>query len=248
MRLLRFTGFILLEYFRSGRIAVEIIAALAVYFLFLRRDMEPAHFFTVLGIFTLALTLYTTTVTIGLGDRPHGYVLLARGIGRRVYLLGLFLSAYAVVAGVYGLLSIAVAALNPVRRMSLGDWLLGALPLLLNIGLLAALLLLLSPLVLPAGWRLLVLGLIALAFSSNFITGVMLESMPGSLRALLRAGQTIVGGPLVPAFYGFQLAVTRDYGSPTALANLMAQASLLVSLLGLAMYALSRRDIVFSSQ
>lgn len=248
MRLLRFTGFTLLEYLRSGRVAIEIIAVLATWFIFLRRSMNAEYFFSVVGVFTPALTLYTMAAFIGLGDRPQGYVLLSRGVGRMIYVLGLFLAACAVVAGAYGVISLAVAALNRPVDLGLGGWLLGTLPLLLNIGLLAALMLMLSPLVFPTGWRLFVLGLIALAFSSNFIGGTLLEAMPDALRSLLRAAQAILGGPLVPAFYGFQLAVTRDYSTATAYANLLAQASLLVSLLGLALYAFSRRDLIFSAQ
>lgn len=248
MRLLRFTGFTLLEYLRSGRVAIEIIAALATWFIFLRRPMNAEYFFSVLGVFTPALTLYTMAAFIGLGDRPQGYVLLSRGVGRMSYVLGLFLAACAVVAGAYGAICLAVAALNRPFDLDLWGWVLGTTPLLLNIGLLAALMLMLSPLVFPTGWRLFVLGLIALAFSSNFIGGTLLEAMPDAVRSLLRAAQAILGGPLVPAFYGFQLAVTRDYSTPTAYANLLAQASLLTSLLGLALYAFSRRDLIFSSQ
>lgn len=248
MRLLRFTGFTLLEYLRSGRVAIELIAVLATWFIFLRRSMNADYFFSVVGVFTPALTLYTMAAFIGIGDRPQGYVLLSRGVGRASYLLGLFLSATAIVAGAYGLLCLLAAVLNPPLDLDLGQWLLGTLPLLLNIGLLAALMLMLSPLVFPTGWRLFVLALIALAFSSNFIGGTLLEALPDAVRSLLRALQALLGGPLVPAFYGFQLAVTRDYGTPTALANLLAQASLLVSLLGLAIYAFSKRDLIFSSQ
>jgi hypothetical protein len=248
MRLLRFTGFTLLEYLRSGRVAIELIAILATWFIFLRRSMNAEYFFSVMGIFTPALTLYTMAVLIGLGDRPQGYVLLSRGIGRMTYLLGLFLSAVAIVSGAYGVLCLVTAILNPPVDLNAGQWLLGTMPLLLNIGLLAALMLMLSPLVFPTGWRLFVLALIALAFSSNFIGGTLLEAMPETVRGLLRALQALLGGPLVPAFYGFQLAVTRDYSTPTALANLLAQASLLVSLLGLAIYAFSKRDLIFSSQ
>lgn len=248
MRLLRFTGFTLLEYLRSGRVAIELIAVLVAYFVFLRRPMNGEYFFSVVGVFTPALTLYTMAIIIGLGDRPQSYVLLSRGVGRATFLLGLFFSACAIVAGAYGLLCLAAAVLNRPSDLFLEDWVLGTLPLLLNIGLLAALMLMLSPLVFPTSWRLVVLGLIALAFSSNFIGGTLLEALPEALRALLRALQALLGGPLVPAFYGFQLAVTRDYGTPTAYANLLAQASLLVSLLGLAVYAFSRRDLIFSSQ
>jgi len=248
MRLLRFTGFTLLEYLRSGRVAIEIIAVMATYFVFLRRPMDAEYFFSVAGIFTPVLTLYTMAAFIGLGDRPQGYVLLSRGVGRATFLLGIFLAACTIVAGAYGLLCLITATLNRPSDLDLLGWLLGTLPLLLNIGLLAALMLMLSPLVFPTSWRLVVLGLIAMAFSSNFIGGTLLEALPETLRSLLRALQALLGGPLVPAFYGFQLAVTRDYSTPTAYANLLAQASLLVSLLGLALYAFSRRDLIFSSQ
>lgn len=248
MRLLRFIGFTLLEYLRSGRVAIEIIAVLLTYAIFLRRPMDTEYFFSVTGVFTPVLTLYTMASLIGLGDRPQGYLLLARGLGRAAYLLGLFAAACAIVAGSYGLLCLIVAALNRPFDLDLAGWVLGTMPLLLNIGLLAALMLMLSPLVLPTNWRLFVLGLIAIAFSSNFIGGTVLEALPETVRALLRALQALLGGPLVPAFYGFQLAVTRDYSTPTAIANLLAQASLLVSLLGLAVYAFSRRDLIFSTQ
>jgi ABC-type transport system involved in multi-copper enzyme maturation permease subunit len=251
MRTLRFTGFTLLEYVRSGRVALEIIATLVAYFVFLRRvglGMNAEYFFSVTGIYTPALTLYSTAAFIGIGDRPQGYVLLARGVSRATYLLGIFFSALVIVAGSYGLLSILSALFNRPPDLDFGGWLLGTLPLLLNIGLLSALMLMLSPLVFTTNWRLFVLGLIALAFSSNFIGGTLLESLPETARTLLRAAQAILGGPLVPAFYGFQLAVTRDYTAPTAVANLVAQGSLLISLLGLAIYSFSRRDLIFSHQ
>ncbi len=248
MRLLRFTGFSLLEYLRSGRVVIEIIAVLAVYAIFFRRPMNAEYFFSVSAVFTPVLTLYTMAAFIGLGDRPQAYVLLSRGIGRATFLLGLFLAAVVIVAGAYGLLCLIVGLLNRVSDLDLMGWMLGTLPLLLNIGLLAALMLMLSPLVFPTSWRLFVLGLIALAFSSNFIGGQVLSTLPESVRALLRALQALLGGPLVPAFYGFQLAVTRDYSTPTAIANILAQGSLLVSLLGLSIYAFARRDLLFSTQ
>jgi ABC-type transport system involved in multi-copper enzyme maturation permease subunit len=248
MRLLRFTGFSLLEYLRSGRVAIEIIALLSLYAIFFRRPMDAEYFFSVCGVFTPVLTLYTMAAFIGLGDRPQGYVLLSHGVGRATFLIGLFLAACVIVAGAYGLICLIVAVLNRPSDLDLLGWLLGTVPLTLNIGLLAALMLMLSPLVFPTSWRLFVLGLIALAFSSNFIGGQLFGQMPEAGQQVLRALQALLGGPLVPAFYGFQLAVTRDYSTPTAIANLLAQGSLLVSLLGLSIYAFTRRDLIFSTQ
>ncbi len=251
LRTLRFTGFTLLEYIRSARILVELIITVVVVYIFYRRvgeGIDAAYFFTVAGAFGPILALYTTSAIIGLGDRPQGYVLLMRRLSRANYLLGLFLSAVVIVAGAYGLLSIAVAIINRPPDLDLGGWVGGTLPLLLNIGLLSALLLLLSPLVLPSSWRLFVLGLIAIAFSSRIISGTLLAAIPAAVQAVLSAAQAILGGPLVPAFYGYQIGVTRDYSDPTVFANLFAQLSLLIALLGLAIYAFSRRDVIFSSQ
>jgi hypothetical protein len=250
MNTLRFTGFTLLEYLRSGRFAVEAIATIVVYFVFLRRvtqEMTAEYVFTVLSIYTPVLTLYTTSIFIGIGDRPAGYVLLNRGVSRAAYLLGLFFSSLTIVGGSYGLLCIGLALFNRPIDLDLGGWMLGTLPVLLNIGLLSALLLLLSPIVCTIGWRLFILGLIALGFSSNFIGGPLLETMPDSVRGILSALQAALGGPLVPAMYGVSLAITRDYSTMTAVANLAAQFSLLISLLGLAIYAFSRRDLLFST-
>lgn len=251
MRTLRFTGFTLLEYIRSGRFIIEVIATLIVYFVFLRRvgmGMSAEYFFSVTGIYTPALTLYSTAAFIGIGDRPQGYVLLSRGVSRANYLLGIFFGTLVIVSGSYGILSIMAAVFNRPPDLDLLGWFQGTMPLLLNIGLLSALMIMLSPMVFATSWRLLVLGLIALAFSSNFIGGTLLEAVPAWGQALLRATQALLGGPLVPAFYGFQLAVTRDYAASTALVNLAAQFSLLLSLLGLAIYAFSRRDLIFSHQ
>ncbi len=247
MRLLRFTGFTLLEYLRSGRVVIEIIVALVVYAVFLRRPMQADYFFSVCGVFTPVLTLYTMAAFLGLGDRPQTYLLLAHGIGRSTFLIGLFLAAVSIVAAAYGLVCLLVASFNRPDDLNILGWLLGSLPLLLNVGLLAALILMLAPLVFPTTWRLFVLGLITLAFSSNFIGGQLLVSLPEGVRSILRAIQALLSGPLVPAFYGFQLAVTRDYSSLTAVANLLAQASLLAALLGLALYAFARRDLIFNT-
>lgn len=249
LRTMRFTGFTLLDYGRSGRILIELIAVMAFFFIFLRRwgqGINGEYFFTVVGIFMLVLTFYTTSAVIGLGDRPQGYVVLARRLSRSSYLIGLYLATLCIVMGIYGLVCIATAIHNPPFDLSLRGWVLGTLPLSLNAGILTALLMMLSPLVFPSGWRLFVLGLIAVAFSSNFIGGPLLASLPEVVQRLLQSAQTILSWPLVPAFSGFALSLSRDY-SGSAPVILLAQLSLLAALLGLALYAFSRRDLIFSN-
>lgn len=247
-RLVSFIGFTLMEYIWSGRIWVEFAVSAAFFAIFMRggdTGIDAEKFFSLAGIFTLGLTIYTVSAVVSLGDRPQGYIILARRIGRTGYLLGLYIAALLVLIGIYGLISLLTALIVRFTDLTLVGWLLGTLPLMLNIGLLSALILLLSPMVLPTGWRLLVLGLIALAFSDNFFGNATLNSLTPMVRMVLESIQTILGWMLVPAFSGFALTLSRDYsGSEPVI--LIAQSSLLIALLGLSIYAFSRREIMLN--
>lgn len=247
-RILRFVGFTLVEYGRSGRVLVEILAALAVYYVLFRRWTSPMpadYFFSTAGLIVIGLTFYTTSSIMGLGDRPQGYLILARKLGRAGYLLGLYLSALSIVLALYGAISIAVAVANPVAELSLSGWLLGTLPLALNAALLGALLTLLAPMVLTSGWRLTILAVVAIAFSGNLLSGQVLANLAPPLVSAINVLRTIFSTPLLPAFTGYALSVSRDYDGFNKVIP-VAQLSLTLSLLALALYAFTRRDIIFS--
>lgn len=252
VRTLVFVFFTITEYVRSGRIVVEVLAAVVFSTIFLRggeEGVDAEKFFTMTGIFTLALTIYTVSSVLGLGDRPQSYVILARRLGRAGYLLGLYLQALLVLGGTYLLVTLFTVVLSRPPDLSVGEWLLGSLPLLLNVALLAALLLMLSPMVFSTGWRLLLLALIALAFSGNFdfFTNPILEQVPVSMQNVLKGLQTMLSWPLVPAFSGFALTQERVYNA-SALVIIMAQCSLLIALLSLAVYSFTRRELMFSPE
>ena len=155
------------------------------------------------------------------------------------------LAIQAIVWAIYGLISLATALYNPVVGLDLRGWLLGTVPLLLNATLLGALLMLLAPMVLPPAGRLAVLALIAIAFSGSLIGGQTLAELPSGLTAALSVLRTIFSTPLLPAFTGFALSVSRDY-SGIAFAIPLAQLSLTLGLLAMAAYIFSRREIIFS--
>ncbi|NWG20422.1 MAG: hypothetical protein HXY39_08840 [Chloroflexi bacterium] len=248
-RTLQFAVFTLIEYLRSGRIMVEALATAAAFYLLFRRwttPMAPEYFFSTVGLFTLGLTFYTGSAILALGDRPPGYVLLARRLGRGPYLLGLYTAILAVTWGVYGVICLLVAATNPVDGLDLRGWLLGTAPLLLNLALLAALLTLLSPIVLPAPWRLAVLALVALAFSGSLIGGPTMASLPAPVAVGLDVLRTVLSTPLLPAFTGFAISVSRDY-SGVSIAIPVAQLFLVIGMLALAVYTFARRELIFSS-
>lgn len=248
LRFLRLMLFIFLDYYRSARIVIELIATSIFFMIFLRsgtRNIDAEYFFTVSSIFIFGLTLYTMSVMLNLSDRPQGYVLLARRLSRTSYLLGFYSTGLMILSSVYILMSMATIVLYQPVGLTVGHWLLGTLPLFLNVCLLGALMLILSPMVVSSGWRLLVLGLIALAFSSNFIGHPILDTLPTTVTNVLAGAQTILSWPLVPAFSGFALTLSRDY-SGSALVIIIAQVSLLVTLLGVAVYAFAQRDLIFT--
>jgi len=113
------------------------------------------------------------------------------------------------------------------------------------VALLAAMLTLMAPMVLPAGWRLAMLALIAIAFSGSLIGGQTLAELPVPITTTLNVLRAIFSTPLLPAFTGFALSISRDY-SGLALAIPIAQLSLTLGLLALALYVFSRREIIFS--
>lgn len=250
LRLLVFVQFTITEYLRSGRIWVEIGAALACYLVFLRTmngiGIDAEQYFLIVGLFMLGLAVYTMSSMLSLGDRPQGYVVLVRQPERASYLIGLFLSALLVLVATYTALSLLTMLFGGLPGLGVQGWLLGSLPLLLNVALMAALLLLLSPLVLATGWRLFILSLIALAFSSSFFGSARIDSFAPLVQNLLRSAQTILSWPLVPAFSGFALAISRDY-SGAALAIPIAQFALLIALLALALYTFGRRELMLSN-
>lgn len=244
-RTLRFALFTLIEYVRSGRILIEVLVVAAAYYLFFRDAMDSAYFFTYAGLCAVLLMLITATSIMGLGDRLQGYIVLMRRLGRGGYLIGLYLAALLVGIASYSALSLLVALFNHVSDLTFLDWLRRSIPLVLNIALLSALLTLLSPIVLTVGWRLLTLAIVALAFSGNLISGQTLQDMPDLLQLTIQVLRTIAGTPLLPAFAGFTLAVTGDY-SGANVAIVFSQAFLTLSLLALALYAFSRRELIFS--
>jgi hypothetical protein len=248
IRTFRFVEFTLVEYVRSGRILIELLASVAVFYIFFRRwtsPPPPEYFFSTSGLFALALTFYTISSILSLGDRPQSYVILVRRLGRGSYLLGLYIAAMVITWAVYGLISLGVALYNPVSDLDMLGWLLGTAPLLLNVALLGALLTLLAPMVLTAGWRLTVLALVAIAFSGNLIGGQTLASIPAPVASGLNILRTIFSTPLLPAFTGFALSLSRDYSGISA-AIPISQLSLTLGLLALAVYAFSQREIIFS--
>ena len=104
---------------------------------------------------------------------------------------------------------------------------------------------LLAPMVLSSGWRLTILALVAIAFSGNLLGGPTMQRL-GPIATALDVLRTIFSTPLLPAFTGFELSLSRDYSGISA-AIPLAQLSLTLGLLALAVYAFTRRELIFSN-
>ena len=242
-RIATFTRLSFTEYVRSGRILIELTLAIAFWGLFFQNPrgfVTLDQVFQLSGIFTLLLTLYTTSAMLSLGDRPQGYVILTRPLGRRGYLLGLYSAAVLVVWLAFLVIVGLTLLVNRPLDFAARDLLIGSIPTLLNVALLGALMILLSSLVLKNTPRLLLLAAIAIALYTN--------SWPQARsNGLLSSLQAIFSWLLIPAMRGFQLAQTRTLADG-GVAILFAQVAMTVLLLSLAMIAFVRRDLILSGR
>ncbi|GAB4111376.1 MAG: hypothetical protein Fur005_21240 [Roseiflexaceae bacterium] len=244
----QYAGFVLYEYARSGRMLIEVLATAACMLVFFRPQVTPPtpeYFLTIAGVFSLGICLYSASAIFTLGDRITSYLALAHGLRRSSFLLGLYLSIVLLAAASYGLLCLAIAVINPVAGLDIRGWVMGSIPLLLNVTMLAALLTLLTPMVLSAGWRLLTLAFVALAFSGNLITGPTMAALPAPVATTLDVLRTIFSAPLLPAFTGFAVSVTRDYSNGSLLTP-VAQAVMTIVLLVVAVRVFRRREVFFT--
>lgn len=240
-RIWAFTRFTFTEYVRSGRIVIEIVASVLFWALFLRQfPVTLDQFFSLTGIFTLLMTLYTTASLMSLGERAQGYTILTRPLGRSGYLLSLYFVAVAVVALMFLLITILTRITAPPLDFARNEWLKGALPLLLNVGLLGSLMVLLSGVVLTNMLRLLLLAVLAIALYSQ-------AWHLSPIFPVIQPLQSIFSWPIYPAMAGFKLATTRDFGNGAIYVPL-AQLALTVLLLSLALSSFKRRDIILRSQ
>lgn len=242
-RIALFVLLTLTEYARSGRILIELTLAVAFWGIFFQNQanfVTLPQLFQLGGIFTLLLTLYTTSSMLSLGDRAQGYIVLTRPLGRRGYLLGLYVAAVLVVWLTYLIIVVLTTLVSRPVDLTWRDLLLGSLPTLLNIALLGALMILLSSLVLKNTPRLLLLAALAIALYSN--------SWPQArANRLIATLQSAFSWLLVPGMKGYQLAQTRVYSSGGA-AIILAQVAMTILLLSLALNAFSRRDLILSSR
>jgi len=242
-RVLVFTRLTLTEYTRSGRILIELTLAVAFWGLFFQNPRGFLTFtqvFQLSGIFTLLLTLYTSSSLLSLGDRAQGYIVLTRPLGRRGYLLGLYFAAVLVVWLTFVVILVLTILVNRPIDFTVRDLVLGALPTLLNVALLAALMMLISSLVLKNVPRLILLAALAIALYSNSWPQARANRLVSTLQATF-------SWLLFPAMRGFQLAQSRAYAGGGA-AILLAQVAMTVLILSVALIAFARRDLILSGR
>ena len=89
------------------------------------------------------------------------------------------------------------------------------------------------------------LALVAIAFSGGLIGGQTLADLPAPVTAAINISRTIFSTPLLPAFTGFALSISRDY-SGIAFAIPLAQLFLTLGLLTMAVYIFTRREVILS--
>lgn len=196
------------------------------------------------SVYLALLSGYTMSALARMGNRPQGYLLLARDLGRSGYLAGLYLASLLVVLGTYLLFSalMHVIWLSRPATLTFGDWLVGSVPLLLNSGILMAFVALITPLVLTTWPRLLVLGLVVLALGRDVD---IFGHLPG--HSLLKPIETLLGLPLLPLFAGYALATSPGVTLLERGVVALEQLLLLIVLLVVALLAFERRELILAS-
>jgi hypothetical protein len=244
-----FTRFTLGEYIRSGRIVVELATvAVAEWLLFWPHGasgFDPPQFFSLGGLVILCLAAYTTGAMMSLGNRPQGYVLLTRRLGRSGYFSGLVIAALLLAVTSYLVLLAVVLLVFAGARQPLnvtaGMLAQGTLPLLLDAAVIVAAIALLSPLTLARNVRLAVLAVLALFLASDLSQVRSLD--PTGILALLAGVLGVVISPLTD---GFALAVEHTI-VPAALGILAGQVILAAALFALGLASFSRRELILGS-
>lgn len=240
VRIATFARFAFAEHIRSGRILIELAGTVAFWTVFFRdRGLAPLTldvFFSLASIFALLLTLYTSSTLLSVGERPQGYLLLTRPLGRHGYLLGLYLVACFVALLMFAALTTLTWLFNRPLDFSMLELAKGSLPLVLNIALAAALMTLMSALVLPNVLRLGILAILAITLYSQtwHLSPVFRYIQPI---------QSILSWLIYPPLRAFRLASTRDFGA-TDVYVFAGQIVLTSILLGLALFSFSRRDVI----
>lgn len=242
-RISTFTRLMLTEYARSGRILIELTLAVAFWGLFFqnpRGEVALDQVFQLSAIFTLLLTLYTSTSMLNLADRPQSYIVLTRPLARSGYLLGIYVASVLVVWVAYFIVLALTLLVNRPLDLSVRDTVLGSIPTMLNVALLAALMLLISSQVLKNTPRLLLLAALAIALYSN--SWAQARANP-----IISALQSIFSLMLVPSMKGYQLAQNRVFNTGDY-AILLAQVAMTALILSLATFAFRRRDLILGGR
>ncbi len=242
-RILAFTRLMLTEYTRSGRILIELTLAVAFWGLFFqnpRGSIALDQMFQLSAIFTLLLTLYTSSSMLSLADRPQSYIVLTRPLARRGYILGIYIASVVVVCVAFLIVLLLTLVVNRPPDLTMRDVVLGSVPTILNIALLTALMILISSMVLKNTPRLLLLAALAIALYSN-------SWSQARANPFISALQSVFSLLLVPSMKGYQLAQNRVFTTGD-IAILLAQIAMTALILSLATLAFSRRDLILSGR
>lgn len=246
-RVLRFARFTLREYIRSGRVLVEIITMLVVLWMFFwprgKSGLEASWFFGMVGLYLTLLASYTVFMIMRLGNRPQGYLLLSRDLGRSGYFVGLYMASLIVVLITYMVFSLGILVLWSTRPAALSfvEWLLGSTLILLNASIMMAFIAFITPLVLTTAPRLIVLGLLVLALGRDVD---IFGNIPGN--EILYPVEAVLGLPLVPMLSGFALATDPQISWWAGLV-MLEQLLLALAITGCALVAFERRELILAT-
>lgn len=239
------TLFLLDDYRRSWKFLVELAGLVIVIWVFFwprsTRGLEGEQFFTITGIFLLVQSAYTCGVFAMSGRNPRALLFLTRKVGKDGFMASLFAASLAMSTTVFAILTTCVFLLNWVMGqqilMTPGGWVRGTLPLALNVAMIQAFVLLVSPSVLPAWPRIAILGFLAVTATPDLRHVASQPALEVLMNVLYGLGALL----LTPLLSGLSLSISMRYGDGS-LSILLWQGIDAALLLGTALAIFSRRE------
>jgi hypothetical protein len=180
---------ILAEYFQSQRILIEWGSAIAIPILFIRNSTNMHTMMATWSLYSILVALYTTSVLADVAEQPFQLQRLLAIQSRRAYISAYLIAANLIIISSYVITIVVSFVIAPLAHPPFLTLIASAVSMVVLISVMAAVMLMMTPLVASTTQRILVLLLITLPLAWNIIEPVV-QRLVGTNYTTLIAGLT----------------------------------------------------------
>jgi len=199
---------ILSEYLQSQRILIEWGSAIAVPFLLIRDSTNAHTMMATWSLYTILLALYTTSVLADIAEQPFQIQRLLAVQSRRTYISAYLIAAIIIVMSSYVIMMTLSFFVAPLAHPSPMVLVVSIPCMCLLISVVAALMLMLTPLVASTQQRIVVLLIITIPLSWNIIGPAVLRVIGPNYTSLMAGVTTLWGILLWPTLHLYTTTIT----------------------------------------